>query len=117
METPKVKKPRTPAQLAHTAKLVALNKERAKQKKANVTSTISKPKPKKEKAIFKTPPLVDEEDSEEDFSDEEYSLATALYKETLSDDDEEGYEPELDELPQKTPSPKYRKRGKIIYYK
>ena len=88
----KVKKVRSEAQLAHTKKLVALNKQRAEDRKTGKAPPLKKKvwiKIKKEKPIYKAPPLVDdnleseaddtdETDENEDFSDDEYSLAQAL---------------------------------------
>ena len=97
----KVKKVRSEAQLAHTRKLVALNKQRAEDRKTGKAPPLKKKvsiKIKKEKPIYKAPPLVndgleseaddtDETDESEDFSDDEYSLAQALYQETLDNED------------------------------
>ena len=97
----KVKKVRSEAQLAHTKKLVALNKQRAEDRKMGKAPPLKKKvsiKIKKEKPIYKAPPLVDdnleseaddtdETDESEDFSDDEYSLAQALYQETLDNED------------------------------
>tara|TARA_R110001632_G_scaffold9385_1_gene35999 strand:+ start:2038 stop:2448 length:411 start_codon:yes stop_codon:yes gene_type:complete len=94
----KVKKVRSEAQLAHTKKLVALNKQRAEDRKTGKAPPLKKKvsiKIKKEKPIYKASPLVndglesdvDETDESEDFSDDEYSLAQALYQETLDNED------------------------------
>ena len=94
----KVKKVRSEAQLAHTKKLVALNKQRAEDRKAGKAPPLKKKvtiKIKKEKPIYKAPPLVDDgleseddnTDESQDFSDEEYSLAQALYQESLDNED------------------------------
>ena len=97
----KVKKVRSEAQLAHTKKLVALNKQRAEDRKTGKAPPLKKKvsiKIKKEKPIYKAPPLVDDNleseaddtddtDESEDFSDDEYSLAQAVYQETFDNED------------------------------
>jgi len=99
IEVKKEKKPRSEAQLAHTKKLVALNKQRAEDRKTGKAPPLQKKKKvsikiKKEKPIYKAPPLVndgleseDDTDESQDFSDEEYSLAQALYQESLDNED------------------------------
>lgn len=70
----KVKKPRSEAQLAHTKKLIALNKQRAEDRKTGKAPPLKKKvsiKIKKEKPIYKAPPLVDDNlESDDDDTDD-----------------------------------------------